>query len=231
MAGAKNESKFHHSFRGADTKSAVVSLGIGRMTPRLPLIMSGTASAKVNLDRPMSSTPVSRFLFRFSIAGLVLFLLIACGNARAQDAVRPSLAGEAAAEARRQSIEHIPYNLLVGRCVFVSARPAAFEYNDNIDLADVHPEEDFIRPQINLNALWPITQINTLRLDIGMGYSFYLDHPEDNTNGMLIAPGSQLAFDIFVGDFRINFHDRILAPAGSDRRGTATKQRGGLRPL
>ena len=71
--------------------------------------MSGTAPAKVNLDRPMSSTRVLRFLFAFRIAGLVLFLLIACGNARAQDAVRPSLAGEAAAEARRQSIEHIPY--------------------------------------------------------------------------------------------------------------------------
>ena len=158
----------------------------------------------------MSSTQVSRFLFAFRIAGLVLFLLIACGNARAQDAVRPSLAGEAAAEARRQSIEHIPYNLLAGPIRFRFSATFGIEYNDNIDLADVHPEEDVIlRPQINMNAIWPITQLNTLRLDIGLGYSFYLDHPENDTDGLLIAPGTQLAFDIFVGDFRINFHDRM----------------------
>ena len=158
----------------------------------------------------MSSTRVSRFLFAFRIAGLVLFLLIACGNARAQDAVRPSLAGEAAAEARRQSIEHIPYNLLAGPIRFRFSATFGIEYNDNIDLADVHPEEDVIlRPQINMNAIWPITQLNTLRLDIGLGYSFYLDHSENDTDGLLIAPGTQLAFDIFVGDFRINFHDRM----------------------
>ena len=44
--------------------------------------------------------------------------------------------------------------------------------------------------------------------DIGLGYAYYIDHPHDNTNGILIQPGSQLAFDIFVGDFRINIHER-----------------------
>ena len=171
--------------------------------------MSGTAPAKVSLDRPMSSTRVSRFLFAFRIAGLVLFLLIACGNARAQDAVRPSLAGEAAAEARRQSIEHIPYNLLAGPIRFRFSATFGIEYNDNIDLADVHPEEDVIlRPQINMNAIWPITQLNTLRLDIGLGYSFYLDHPEDDTDGLLIAPG----YPARVRHFRWRFPDQFSRP-------------------
>jgi hypothetical protein len=62
---------------------------------------------------------------------------------------------------------------------------------------------------VNFNAMWPITQLNTLRLDIGIGYAFYLSHSEYNTNGVLLAPGSQLSFDVFVGDFRINFHDRF----------------------
>ena len=83
------------------------------------------------------------------------------------------------------------------------------EYNDNINLSEVDEQEDIIlRPQINFDAIWPITQLNTLRLDIGLGYSWYLDHSNANTNGVLIQPGSQLAFDIFVGDFRINIHDR-----------------------
>jgi len=45
--------------------------------------------------------------------------------ALAQDAVRPSLAGEEAAEARRQDIEHIPYNLVTGPIRYASAQPSA----------------------------------------------------------------------------------------------------------
>ncbi|MFZ1218452.1 MAG: hypothetical protein WAO00_04125, partial [Chthoniobacterales bacterium] len=100
------------------------------------------------------------------------------------------------------------------------------EYNDNINLADdgsilanlptgplalaTTPQSDFIiHPSVNLNALWPITQLNTLKFDIGIGYAFYLDHSNYNTDSVLLTPGSQLAFDIFVGDFRINIHDRF----------------------
>ena len=142
--------------------------------------------------------------------GLLGFLLLAGTWVQAQDVVRPSLAGEAAAEARRQSLDRIPYNLLVGPVRFRFSATAGLEYNDNINLAEVRTEEDFIfRPMVNLNALWPVTQLNTLRFDIGIGYSFYFEHTENNTDGLLLAPGSQLSFDIFVGDFRINFHDRF----------------------
>jgi hypothetical protein len=83
------------------------------------------------------------------------------------------------------------------------------EYNDNVSFAAVNEEDDVIlHPQLNVDAIWPITQINTLTLDLGIGYSIYLDHSENNTNGILISPSSQLSFDIFVGDFRINIHDR-----------------------
>jgi hypothetical protein len=129
---------------------------------------------------------------------------------RAQDAVRPSLAGEASAEARRQSLDRLPYNLLAGPVRFRFSATFGIEYNDNINLAEVNEQDDFIiRPQVNMNAIWPITQLNTLRLDIGIGYAFYLDHPSNDTDGVLIAPGSAIAFDIFVGDFRINIHDRM----------------------
>lgn len=128
----------------------------------------------------------------------------------AQDAVRPSLAGEAAAEARRQSIEQIPYNLLLGPVRFRFSITTGIEYNDNINLAETNKQDDIIfRPQFNINAIWPVTQLNTLRLDLGIGYSFYVNHPENDTNGVLVSPGSQLAFDIFVQDFRINIHDRF----------------------
>lgn len=143
-----------------------------------------------------------------------------------QDAVRPSLAGEEASEARRQDIDRLPYNLLMGPVRFRFSATMGVEYNDNINLSDegtatfrgpdgnrftVHTdkEEDFIfRPQVNFDAIWPVTQLNTLRLDLGLSYAIYVDHSNENTNGILISPGSQLAFDVFVGDFRINFHER-----------------------
>jgi hypothetical protein len=170
-------------------------------------------------------TPLSSFVRRLGLAALVP-LLCAAAITRAQDAIRPSLAGEAAAEARRQSIDKIPYNLQVGPIKFRFSATMGFEYNDNINLAEdgsaiflsptgpilisTEPQSDFIlRPQVNLNALWPITQLNTLKFDIGVGYAFYMDHSNYNTNGVLVQPGSQLAFDIFVGDFRINIHDRF----------------------
>lgn len=85
------------------------------------------------------------------------------------------------------------------------------EYNDNINLSETDDQSDvIIRPQFNIDAIWPVTQLNTLKLDLGVGYSFYLEHPNANTNGVFIQPGSQIAFDIFIQDFRINLHDRFL---------------------
>jgi len=160
----------------------------------------------------MSVTPPLAHVNRPSkCIALVFFLPLLCAAsiARSQDVVRPSLAGEAAAEARRQDIEHIPYNLLMGPIRFRVSATLGVEYNDNINLAEVNTQEDvIIRPQVNVNAIWPVTQLNTLRLDLGLGYAFYIDHSNADTNGVLISPGSQLAFDIFIGDFRINFHER-----------------------
>jgi putative beta-barrel porin BBP2 len=154
---------------------------------------------------------VPRFVCFSAMRIMFCSLAMLCAlTVRGQDAVRPSLAGEDASEARQTDIQRIPYNLLVGPIRFRVSATMGVEYNDNINYAEVHKEEDFIfHPQVNFNAIWPITQLNTLTLDIGLGYSIYLDHSEANTNGILISPHSQISFDIFVQDFRINIHDRF----------------------
>ena len=149
------------------------------------------------------------FSCSFKRLALVSLGMVCAVTARSQDAVRPSLAGEAASEARQQDIERLPYNLIVGPVRFRVSATMGIEYNDNINFAEVNKQDDLIfHPQINLNAIWPITQINTLTLDLGIGYSIYADHSEANTRGILISPASQLSFDIYVNDFRINIHDR-----------------------
>lgn len=131
-------------------------------------------------------------------------------NVFAQDAIRPSLAGQDAYEARQEDVSRIPYNLLVGPVRLRVGATVGVEYNDNINYAQVNTEDDVIvTPNLTLDMIWPVTQLNTLRIDLGLGYSFYLDHSGNNTDYLLVAPKSQIAFDIFVGDFRINLHDKM----------------------
>src|SRR5436305_10832730 len=145
-----------------------------------------------------------------SVAFLFVMSIVGTGGVFAQDAIRPSLAGQAASEARQQDVSRIPYNLLLGPVRFRVGASVSGEYNDNVTYAETNEQDDFIvTPNLSLDMIWPITQLNTLRLDLGVGYSFYLDHSQYDTDTILIAPKSQIAFDIFVADFRINIHDRM----------------------
>lgn len=148
--------------------------------------------------------------FRTTKVLALLPILGAVSISYSQDAVRPSLAGEAASEARQQDVSRIPYNLMIGPVRFRLSATVGVEYNDNVNYADVGTQSDWIfTPTVNVDAIWPITQLNTLRLDLGIGYGIYLDHSNYDTRGVLISPTSQIAFDIFVGDFRISIHDRM----------------------
>ena len=83
------------------------------------------------------ATPTSPALLAGRIAlALLVSLPGAASIMQAQDAIRPSLAGETAAEARRQSIDRIPYNLQLGPIKFRFSATVGVEYNDNINLAE-----------------------------------------------------------------------------------------------
>ena len=160
-----------------------------------------TRSRVVSFDR-------DRFWKSLTVSFVMSILAVA--SVYSQDAVRPSLAGEASSEARQEDVSRIPYNLLLGPVRFRLGASVGAEYNDNITYAETNEKDDFIiTPNVTLDAIWPVTQLNTLRIDLGIGHSFYLDHSEFDTDNVLIAPKSQVAFDIFVGDFRINIHDRF----------------------
>src|SRR5947209_5936367 len=121
----------------------------------------------------------------------VMTMLVGIGGVFAQDAIRPSLAGQAASDARQQDVSRIPYNLLLGPVRFRVGASVGVEYNDNVKYAEVNEEDDFIiTPNLTLDMIWPVTQLNTLRFDIGIGYSFYVDHSDANTDTILIAPKS-----------------------------------------
>src|ERR1700752_1585802 len=116
----------------------------------------------MNLPISHRAAPFHRNQFVKS-ALLVIGVLSAGISVYAQDAVRPSLAGEDASDARQEDVSRIPYNLLLGPVRFRVGASVGVEYNDNINYADRNKEDDVIvTPNLTLDAIWPITQLNTL---------------------------------------------------------------------
>src|SRR6185436_1010522 len=85
------------------------------------------------------------------------------------------------------------------------------EANDNVGLSENDRKSDFIfRPRLNVDAEWRATRLNTIRLGLSLSYAKYFKNSKLDTQALLLDPGTQLGFDIFVGEhLRLNIHDRI----------------------
>ena len=143
------------------------------------------------------------------IAPLSLLTVVFSISAFGQESIEPSLAGDAAAELRKV-INRSDYNLRLGPVLVGLAASTEIEYNDNINLSDHARTGDWIfQPQFNVGVDWRVTPVNELRLDLGFGYQAYLNHSDLNSTALLVTPDSLLSFDVYSGDFRINFHDRL----------------------
>ncbi len=143
------------------------------------------------------------------MCGLVLLAgLASAWNATSQEALRASLAGQMAMEAKKKSISSGWGDLRLGPVKLDLQSSLAVEGQDNVRYSEYDPEEDLIfRPSVNVRALWPVTEKNILSFGAGIGYNKYLNH--DDLDYLFITPGSDLTFDVYVGDFVINFHNRF----------------------
>ena len=142
-------------------------------------------------------------------AGLPVLLgaWLAAG-ARAQEAPRPSLA--------RQRVEQpLPTesNVKVGPILFRFSAGLRSEWVDNVSLANgktTPVESDFLfNPQLGIEAVWPATKLNVLRFHTTLGLTKYLSHSALNTNDLLVSPDSELRWQVYVGDFRVDLHDQF----------------------
>jgi hypothetical protein len=171
--------------------------------------------------------PSTRRLPSCRILGVPLRVasLLSLGTAlvNAQEALRTSLAGQEAAEARRRQMENRPYNIKKGDFRLLATPSIGLDWNDNPNLSGATSGSDFmLRPKLDLAASYPLTAHNLLSVNLGVGYDHYFKN--DDLSGFRLSSGSAIAFDIFVKDFRIDFHDRFsysLDAAGrSDIAGT-----------
>jgi hypothetical protein len=123
---------------------------------------------------------------------------------------RESLAGESAARELRRALTNEDYNIRVGELRFQTQARLGAAYTDNVFSSGVNKKDDFIiNPEVDLAALMPIGQFNSLRLSVGLGYEYFIKNHSLNGDAPLVNPDSELAFYLFVGDFRIKIHDKF----------------------
>jgi len=140
---------------------------------------------------------------------------IAClqGTAlQAQESIRPSGISSLAADARQEQAPKTRGDFMKFGPVNVDASAEmGIEVNDNVGLSENNRKSDVIfRPRVDVDGEWQVTRLNTIRLGLGLSYAKYASNSRLDTQALLLDPGTQLGYDIFVGEhLRLNIHDRI----------------------
>jgi hypothetical protein len=150
---------------------------------------------------------VARFTACCHLPAVLLCLALA-RVATAQEALRYSMAGQEVAEARKLALDNQKFNVKMGPVSLRFSGRLGIEATDNVHNSENNPQADLgFRPQLNMLAFWRVTEKNSLSLGMGLGYVKYLQAKEyDN---LFITPDTDLSFDVYVGDFAINLHDRF----------------------
>ncbi len=159
---------------------------------------------------PCSSIPNHSQFFK-TLCAFSLACLAGIG-AHAQESIRPSAISSLAADARQDQLSKLRGDFMRFGPVKVDASAQMeLELNDNVGLSEFNRQDDLIfRPRVNMDSEWQVTRLNTIRLGLSLGYAKYLNNPHLDTQTLLIDPGTQFAFDIFIGEhLRLNIHDRI----------------------
>ncbi len=126
----------------------------------------------------------------------------------AQEALNESFEVDRSRRARKDAIDRNLYNLKAGPVLLRFDALMGFEFNDNPQLEE-HPREvDFaFRPEMDMAALWALNARNALSFNLGLGYVKYVNNTD--LDHLIVAPNSEIALDIYTGDFVINVHERV----------------------
>ncbi len=146
---------------------------------------------------------------RFFQVCVVTLLMLAAAEGWAQEAVRMSLAGAEAARARREAaLAPGAYDLRLGPTLWSFGGAVSLQYDDNLRYTSANQQQDFItRPEVDARMRWAVSDVNALTLSLGAGYAIYATHSEYDRP--FVTPGSELSFDLYIGNLWVNVHDRF----------------------
>jgi hypothetical protein len=149
--------------------------------------------------------PDGRFRLLLAMIGCGGMFIRNAGHAQSQ----APMSGENAAQLlqKENASEAQQYNQHYGPVLVKTSAGLGVHFTDNV-FWSYYPKQDvMVEPQADLDALWPITKLNALRLSLGLSYQWYLENSSLNSDAPLVNPGSELAWDLFVGDFHIRLHE------------------------
>jgi hypothetical protein len=149
-------------------------------------------------------------------------LLLLVGTSMAQDMGYTSMVGhtaesyqlghspldEPAALAKINEVAPSRFAIPVGSGGFNFNAGLKMEYVDNVYITHSNAKDDFILvPEADVAAFFPVGQLNSLALDVGLAYYEYLKNTTLNTGQPLVNPNTDLAFNLRSGDFRVRFSE------------------------
>lgn len=102
------------------------------------------------------------------------------------------------------------YNIQVGPVSIDLSAQSRLSYDNNINFSDTNEKDDFILyGGMNIDAKYPITELNTLSLKLDLGYNKYFDNSNLDSSTLLVSPDTALSVDIFIKDFTITLYDNF----------------------
>jgi hypothetical protein len=158
----------------------------------------------------------SRLAGRRHIQQTQLLLLLCCSGpfwatlGEAQD--QQPLAGEKAAQTLKESLqaEAQTYNIHYGPVGIRVGASMGFGYTDNVFYSQTNRQDDYVfTPQVTFDSFMQVSELNSLRLSVGLGYEYYFRNSSLNGDAPLVSPNTELAFNIFAGNFHIRLHENF----------------------
>ena len=109
----------------------------------------------------------------------------------------------------QQAVED-KYNFRLGLVDFIIAAGVGVEFNDNITLSNSNELSDIIiRPEVNIEGVMRISELNTLRFGLGIGYAKYLNNSEFDSESVILSPTSALVWTAKSGSLTFTVRERI----------------------
>ncbi len=116
---------------------------------------------------------------------------------------------------RQATLQH--YNIKIGPMPFRFGAGIDVQVTDNVNISDSNKQADLIViPHFDIYGSYQITSQNTLSIQLSLGYLWDMNREDESrtlTNASLgLDSDAGISFDIKIGNFRINIHERPSIP-------------------
>ncbi|MSU36262.1 MAG: hypothetical protein EXS36_14430 [Pedosphaera sp.] len=100
-------------------------------------------------------------------------------------------------------------------------------WTDNVYLSGTDEMSDVVlSPQLKVYLIYVPAKSGHIRLDLGLGYNFYINHKELNFLSAGLTPNTVLDYQVVVGNVMTIFYDRLTAPNDNRTRPEVVKGAG-----